>query len=173
MKKLITNYSFNKTLKQITFTDYTSVSLESVLLITNVTSNIVIYNFAIPNLGGTVSGNVLTLDYDTSSMLDTDDLQIWYEDLSVSPATESNQLELINLTEAVYAVLDQLSFLSNTQGFIGDIRVSVVNAPTVTTSSSSVISNIANFGGEVARPLMYSQMNQTSILSNVNNCIVS
>jgi len=81
MKILITNYSFNASAKTITFNDYASIDLERILLITNVTDNIIIYNFADPTKGGTVSGNVLTLTYNTTSMSNTDDLQIFYEDI--------------------------------------------------------------------------------------------
>ena len=83
MKILITNYSFDASGKTITFNDYTSILLERVLLITNVTDNVIIYNFADPNKGGTVSDNVLTLTYDTTSMSDTDKLQIFYDDPDV------------------------------------------------------------------------------------------
>lgn len=79
MKKLITNYTFNAAAKQITFTDFTSISIKNVLLITNVTDNILIYNFASPALGGTTSSNVLTLTYNTASMENTDNLQIFYD----------------------------------------------------------------------------------------------
>jgi hypothetical protein len=91
MKKLISNYTFNPTAKKVTFSDYTSISLERVLLITNVTINEIIYSFADPAKGGSVSGNVLTLDYDTTGMSSTDKLQIWYEDVEL-PATESGNL---------------------------------------------------------------------------------
>lgn len=80
MKIKIQNYTFNKSSKTVTFTDYTSISLDSMLLITNVTNNIIIYNFAVPSLGGSVDKNVLTLNYDTSSMSSADKLQIFYED---------------------------------------------------------------------------------------------
>lgn len=79
MKKLITNYTFDKTAKTITFSDYTSILLDQILVITNVTDGIIIYNFCEPTLGGTVAGNVLTLDYDTSAMDNADDLQIWVD----------------------------------------------------------------------------------------------
>jgi hypothetical protein len=79
----------------VTLTDYTSVSLESVLLITNVTDNIIIYNFADPAKGGTVSTNVLTLDYDTAAMSNGDSLQVFIDD-GESPATNS-ALETIDL----------------------------------------------------------------------------
>lgn len=95
MKILVENYTFNSSTKQVTLTDYTSISLESVLLITNVTDNIIIYNFADPAKGGTVSTNVLTLDYDTAAMSNGDSLQIFIDD-GESPATNS-ALETIDL----------------------------------------------------------------------------
>jgi hypothetical protein len=80
MKRLITNYTFDKTAKTVTFSDYPSIALHRVLLITNVTDGIIIYNFADPSLGGTVSGNVITLTYDTSTMSNADALQVYYDD---------------------------------------------------------------------------------------------
>jgi hypothetical protein len=97
MKKLISNYSFNAASKTVTFSDYGSISLENVLLVTNVTSNTIIYNFAQASKGGTVSGNVLTLTYNTTSMSNGDKLQIYYDDpaasnnLATGAATAANQ----------------------------------------------------------------------------------
>lgn len=80
MKTLITEYSFDASAKQITFTDTSlSIVLEQVLLITNVTDNVIIYNFADPSAGGTLSNNVLTLGYDTTAMADNDKLQIFID----------------------------------------------------------------------------------------------
>ena len=44
MKVQITNYTFNKTAKTITFNDYAYINLESILTVLNVTRNIIIYN---------------------------------------------------------------------------------------------------------------------------------
>lgn len=96
MKTLVKNYIFDKTNKKITFSDYASIILDQILLITNVTDNIMIYNFANSSLGGTVSGNVLTLTYDTSTMNDTDSLQIFI-DSDVQPANSDLQEEMISL----------------------------------------------------------------------------
>ena len=77
MKKRILEdieYTFNAKAKQITFAE--DVDLKDLLLATNVTANIIIYNFACEDVGGTLSGKVLTVDYDTSSMNDSDTLQI-------------------------------------------------------------------------------------------------
>lgn len=77
MKSLISNYTFSAAAKTVTFTDFASIDLNQVLVITNITDNVIIYNFAA--LGGSVAANVLTLDYDTTSMSDTDELQIFID----------------------------------------------------------------------------------------------
>jgi len=78
MKKLVTSYTFDASEKTITSTDFTSH--DQIQLITNVTDNVIIYNFADPAKGGSLAATVLTLDYDTTSMADADALQIFIED---------------------------------------------------------------------------------------------
>ena len=78
MKKRITSYTFDASAKTITF-GFTP-QIEGFSVITNVTDNIIIYNFAKSSLGGTLTGSVLTLQYDTTSMSDTDKLMILYDD---------------------------------------------------------------------------------------------
>ena len=79
MKRLLErkDYLFNPVNKQIYL--HSLFSQEQILLITNVTDGIIIYNFASPTGNGTLVGNVLTLDYDTSSMDALDDLQIYVD----------------------------------------------------------------------------------------------
>lgn len=102
MKTKIENYIFNKTSKQITFSDTKfedqGIRLDAVLLITNATDSTVIFNFADPTKGGTVSGNILTLTYDTSAMDDNDKLLIYYDDA-----------EKIDLTADLIETLQELS----------------------------------------------------------------
>lgn len=81
MKSTISNYTFNALAKTITFNDYTNIRLESILLITNVSRGIVIYQFNDPNKVGTVLNNILTLTFDTSLQSNTDRLNIVFEDL--------------------------------------------------------------------------------------------
>jgi hypothetical protein len=85
MKQIINTYSFNKTAKTVTLTDFTTISLGRILLITNVTAHTVVYQFNNPALGGSVSGNVLTLTYNTSAMSNTDKLQIIYDTAAGDP----------------------------------------------------------------------------------------
>ena len=79
MKVLFTDYTFNSTNKTVTFNTKNVINLNNILLITNVTRNIIIYNFANPSLGGTLSNNVLTLTYNTTTMSSSDLLQIFLD----------------------------------------------------------------------------------------------
>jgi hypothetical protein len=87
MKIKLDNYTFNPVAKTVTFTDYASLDLSDVILITNVTDGTIIFNFASPNLVGSVAANVLTLNYDTSAMSSTDRLAIYLDD-SYTPSSD-------------------------------------------------------------------------------------
>lgn len=90
MKYLELNYVFDASAKTVQFLNWPSGTLkkEGILLITNVEDGIIVYNFADPAKGGTLTpdggGDILTLDYDTTSMDDTDPLQIWIDDPSAT-----------------------------------------------------------------------------------------
>jgi len=80
VKVLVLNYTFDASAKQVTLTDYNPVVIERLLMITNTTDGIIIYQFNDPEKGGTASTNIVTLEYDTASMDDSDKLQIFYDD---------------------------------------------------------------------------------------------
>ena len=112
MKVPVRNYTFNASAKTIRFDDYSTIKIENVLLITDVsagTTNRIIYNFAIPGLGGTVSGNVLTLEYNTASMTNNDPLMIYYDDDQTNAATDEmiSLLKLIRKQMESNAVVDR------------------------------------------------------------------
>ena len=114
MKVKVNNYTFDKTAKTVTFTDYVTIRLDSILLVTNVTDNIIIYNFANAALGGNVSANVLTLDYDTSAMDNSDKLQIFYENDDVALATETTQQQLAGICSSIQAnTLETVNQITN------------------------------------------------------------
>ena len=69
-------YVFLPRTKTILIDDLPELQIENFVLITDVTTNVIIYNFADPALGGTFSNGVLVLDYDVTSFSATDDLQI-------------------------------------------------------------------------------------------------
>jgi hypothetical protein len=108
MKIKVQNYSFDKTAKQVTFTDYNPIDLAGVLLIVNQTyQNIIIYNFADVTKGGTAATNVLTLTYDTAAMANTDKLLIYYDD-------GLQQTVKITAVKAVEQATDWTSVAQNT-----------------------------------------------------------
>jgi hypothetical protein len=94
MKALLETYTFSPSTKQVTFITTQTITLERLLLITNVTTNQIIYNFADPSAGGTITNNVLTLNYNTTSMSASNKLQI-YIDNGYSPSTDET-LQLVN-----------------------------------------------------------------------------
>lgn len=75
------NYAFNPTAKTVTFSGLSqSITLANILLITNVTRNTIIYNFADVATGATsFNNNVLTLTFDTTSHSSGDVLQIFLD----------------------------------------------------------------------------------------------
>jgi len=127
MKILVENYTFNSSTRQVTLTDYTSVNLESFLLITNVTDNVIIYNFADPAKGGTVSTNVLTLDYDTTAMSNGDTLQIFIDDGEKS-ASETTLEALKDVGDYLKILVNQTKTLA-TQDAAQRQRVTVDSIP--------------------------------------------
>jgi len=117
MKVLFQDYTFTPSLKQIRFNTTDTVYLENVLLITNVSTNTIIFNFANPAQGGSISNNLITLTYDTTSMSSSDRLQIFL-DLKGSPATETTLQDVkdqVALLKRLLKVSDSLSVVDAAQ----------------------------------------------------------
>ena len=133
----IDNYTFDKTARTITFTNYESIRLDKIAIITNVTDNIMVYNFASPTLGGTVSGNVLTLTYDTSTMSNDDKLQIIYDDKDASILTQ-----LLQSVKLLFQVMANPPWVDKTANQLrAQVTGSISTVTTVTTAAS-----VTNFG---------------------------
>lgn len=107
MKILFEDYTFNAAAKQITFNTSEAISLQQLLIITNVTDNLIIYNFADPNYGGSITNNVLTLTYNTSLMSDSDSLQIFLEN-QYTPASQETLQYLSDQTALLGRVVKLL-----------------------------------------------------------------
>ena len=90
------NYTFNAAARQITLIGLESLHIEGIRLITNVVDNIIIYSFGTPGLGGTLGSSVLTLQYDTTSMSNTDSLMIIFD--GVTDEDTSSQIKIISDT---------------------------------------------------------------------------
>ena len=138
MKTLIDNYVFNKTANQVIFTGRNRpVNIEQLLLITNVTTGDIIYNFADKLRGGTLVDNVLTLNRNTTEMSDTDGLQIFIE-------TDA-------LVDSVHEVTSAVNILRRNLGFpdsAGRLRINMETGGTLSTITTvSTVSNQTSMGG--------------------------
>ena len=83
-KKLVYNYEFDASAQTIKIGG--NYSVRKLILITNTTDGVIIYNFADPSAGATVYYDTLTdkttitLEYNTTAMSDSDELQILADD---------------------------------------------------------------------------------------------
>jgi hypothetical protein len=125
MKILFENYSFNAAAKTVTFNTTDVLTLEQLLIITNVTTNKIIYNFADPNSGGTIVNNVLTLDFNTTSMSSSDKLQIFIDNI-LTPASDET-LQLVNEQTELMRRMVKLMEPSANQNSAGYQRVEVTS----------------------------------------------
>jgi hypothetical protein len=130
MKIKLDNYTFNPVAKTVTFTDYASLDLSDVILITNVTDGTIIFNFASPNLVGSVAANVLTLNYNTTAMSSTDKLAIYLDD-AYTPSSD----EALVLLRRMVKLMEPLAVQDSAQRQKVNVEV-ISNISTVTTVSN-------------------------------------
>lgn len=153
MKKLLGtdikgSYAFDPIAKTVTFSGLAgNISIENILLITNVVDNITIYVFADTATGGvSFVNNVLTLTYDTSSMSATDKLQIYLDvDSATFDETRSALEDQVVLLRRIVKILESQSAIdsANRQRItIDNIAAMVTPASTALPVSGTVTSNI-------------------------------
>jgi len=99
-KKRLTGYTFDASEKTVVHADFSDITLAGIQLIVNVTDQIIIYNFADTAKGGTLATDTLTLEYDTTSMSDTDELMVLVEDGVAAQVVSSTDLDIRNLVAA-------------------------------------------------------------------------
>lgn len=109
---LRTDYVFDASEGTITFTD--SVIEDYLEVIINSTDEIIIYSASSSVNTGTLVGKVLTLAYDTSSMADDDELQIFYG----AAASTSDGHTFEELIAKVNVLVDDASLAASLGGFI-------------------------------------------------------
>ena len=180
MKQLLTvdtpgSYSFDKTAKTITFSGLRDdITLSNILLITNVTANTIIYNFADSTKGAvSFNNNVLTLDYDTSAMANTDVLQIFLD----LPSNEESLHDLLrrmnkilesNATVDIYqrqrVVLDAIG---NNRGNATEITTTV---PVSVSGTVTATANISN--GVASQAVSNSATNPYTLTSSTTGLIM-
>lgn len=167
MKRLVDNYTFDTSTQQIVLPDYSDIKLENLLLVTNVTRGVIMYNFAANTSGASASGNVIQLATDTTGMDNADRIQIYYDDLSVDSREDENS----DLTQALYEVAEKLGFLTSLRNPTGQLRVDIGTASAIQTLAT--LSNIAAVGGFSANQQIPATQNAVAVQSNINNVVIS
>ena len=95
MKQLIKTYSYSKSAKTVTLTDFTTVKLERLYLIIDSTLNVLMYNMVDPTVSpATVATNVITLTNVPASSANGDSLQIIYDCETGDPTYDTPPLAL-------------------------------------------------------------------------------
>jgi hypothetical protein len=171
MKIKVENYVFDKVAKTVTFTGYTTIALNQILIISNATANITIYDFDTIGKGGTVATNVLTLVYDTSAMNNTDKLFIYLDDTNKLAtensvkllAMETTQKELtdtlLSLNRTLEVMVRQMPRLSKDKVLKVDLSETGMNSSGYNLNTISSITflydllRLNSFGDVIARPL--------------------
>jgi hypothetical protein len=157
------DYTFNAVAKTITFAD--PIVLEQLGIITNIVDGVRIYNPMDASASGTLSGQVLTLTYDTSSMSNSDKLQVFYgeeEGLSGILFTITRLLKTIaRAFNIVTTGTGRLSVdVNSVTGTVGTVTT-VTGVTTVTT-----LTNQTNVGGVNAFELQKA-MSRTAFATSV------
>jgi hypothetical protein len=164
------SYAFDKTAKTVTFSGLRqSITLANILLITNVTANTIIYNFADSTKGAvSFNNNILTLDYDTSTMANTDVLQIFL-DLPSNEESLHDLLRRMNKLLESNATIDQYQRQKVVIEAVGTNRGTPTEANTTIPVSGTTIPGVVTLSIS-SSDLQYvqgSQVNPYSTKSNV------
>lgn len=147
MKQSITSYTFNAAAKTVTLSGWTTVVLERLYLIINVTDQVIIYNPADSAKGATAATNVFTLEHDTTSMDNTDDLLIIYDSDTSDPIyTAPSPNPAIDVNISFTRPSDTTAYAS------GDSVADSTSAPTEFTASG--FARVAAGSGRIERIIL-------------------
>ena len=178
-----TYYKFIPTTNTITIPRV--IKPERLMLITNVTKNIVIYNFSDPNLGyvsvtqnntnKNQPGTTIVLEYNCASMLDTDKLAIVYDEVAETNTFEPVLLDAVQkLRVAAPQSLMDTDFEYGVQPSKWEALVTCSNYPTFfsrTTGGNSY--DIISINGDGVSPRSTVTVTTASNHGLVNGDIVS
>jgi len=156
----IGDYSFDASERKVTLIGCGDLTLENMLIITNVTDGIQIYNFA--KTTGTITDNVLTLSYDTTLMSDTDELQIFINVDDISLADINTTLQFLQ---------NQLEVLAQVEGKLLKIHIQAGNIAISNAPNVSAVLNQTRIGDIQANRQIEFLMEQAFYAGYGNNII--
>ncbi len=151
------NYVFNKTEGSVTFPNYRLMELSGFDTITNTTAGIIIYDSNDPSKSGHVVNNKLLLDYDTTSMNNTDVLFILY-----NPSGGQATQEQVDAGESATRYITPKTFHNSSKitGLNNAIQIFELELIRKTTGNS--YSEITRVDGVVTKEEFYSDEAKTN-----------
>jgi len=148
------DFTFDASAQTVTFAGFTPVQAQ-ILVISNVTDNIIIYSSSQPATKGVLSGQVLTLTYDTTTMADSDNLQVRYATtdaqaisaaalpLPTGAATSAKQDTIIGHVDGIETALTTLNAKDfATQTTLAALLAKVIAAPSTEAKQDTIIAAV-------------------------------
>lgn len=147
MKYLRTDYTFDALAKTIVFSG--AITIEQIGTIVNLTDGIIIYNPADANKNGSFLIDTLTLDYNTTSMSDTDDLQIMVMDNAAVQSVSGTVTAVVNFPTTTFPAIQTVTgtFYQATQPVSGTVTA-ITDFPTTTFPTTQTVTGIFNAGNQ-------------------------
>ena len=155
------DFTFDASAQTVTFAGFTPVQAQ-ILVISNVTDNIIIYSSSQPATKGVLSGQVLTLTYDTTTMADSDNLQVRYASTDAQPisaaalplptgaATSAKQDTIIVHVDGIETALTTLNAKDfATQTTLAALLAKVIAAPSTEAKQDAMIVLLTSIAGYV------------------------
>lgn len=155
------DFTFDASAQTVTFAGFTPVQAQ-ILVISNVTDNIIIYSSSQPATKGVLSGQVLTLTYDTTTMADSDNLQVRYASTDAQPisaaalplptgaATSAKQDTIIGHVDGIETALTTLNAKDfATQTTLAALLAKVIAAPSTEAKQDAMIVLLTSIAGYV------------------------
>lgn len=165
------SYTFNAAAKTVTFSGLReTIDLSNILVITNVATNTIIYNFASATKGNTsFVDNVLTLDFDTTSMSNSDVLSI-YLDVESTEETLQSLLRRMNKLLESNAIVDIRQRQKITIDALGgaEVTTTVPVSGTVTATASGTY----NINTAIATQLVPNTATNPYVLGSISTTSV-
>lgn len=194
MKNVITSYTFDASAKTIDFSGYAGFTPERLVAIFNATDNTLIYGQGVASKGYTnFAAGVLTLEYNTTTMDDADDLQVIYipgdyatqatladilAKIIAAPSTEAKQdtgnTHLSNISGKLPSSLGQTNMAGSMSVAIASNQsaIPVTKAPVSDGSSGLTIHRAISAASTNATSVKASAGNlHTIIATNVNAAV--
>jgi hypothetical protein len=161
MTKRIKNYTWSPGgagVGTVTFTDFTAIALDAIVIISNETYGTIIFNFGEAGKTGTVATNVLTLATSTTGMSSGDKLKILYDDVDDGPQVKVIEITAANATDATLltvasgkkVVLTQCEVFAD-NGNTVDVEVKMALGATGATANFAWDPGIAKGSGFIKR----------------------